>query len=110
MSTTVASEIGFEIKEAFSFGLSFSTTWTTFQQTTYSKKKRIELETPVPPRTILLVKQLMGEYGHYLVQAHHFMFDSVDLQANTQRVIFARGMHEYNHGEFLPNPDGFGGE
>ena len=110
VSTTVASEIGLEIMEAFSFGLSFSTTWKTFQHTTYSRKTSITLETDVPPRKILYVKQLKGEYGHYLVQAKHFKFVEVNLQANTQRVIFARGMDEYNRGEFLPNPDGFGGE
>ena len=96
--------------EVFSAGLSFSTTWKTFQYTTYSRRRRYNLKTPVPPGKIVHVRQLMGEYGHYLVQAKHFMFEDMNLQANTQRVVFASGMDEYNHGEFLPTPDSFGGK
>ena len=110
MSTTISAEIGFEIKEAFSVGFSSSTTWKTFKHTTYSERRLYNLKTPVPAGKIVHVRQLMGEYGHYLVQAKHFMFEDVDQQANTQRVVFASGMDEYNRGEFLPNPDGFGGK
>ena len=110
ISTTLASEIGLEIKKAFSLGLSSSTTWKTFHHSTYSRKTRYTLKSPIPPGKIVHVKQLMGDYGHYHVQAKHFMFVDMDLQANTQRVVFACGMDEYNRGEFLPNPDGFGGE
>jgi hypothetical protein len=110
ISTTVSAEIGGEIMEAFSAGLSFSTTWKTFQYTTYSKTTRRTYKTSVPPGKIMYVRQLVGEYGHYLVRAQHFKFEDVDLQANTQRVVYASGMGEYNRGEFLPNPEGFGGE
>lgn len=68
------------------------------------------MKTPVSAGKIVHVRQLMGEYGHYLVQAKHFMFEDVNLQANTQWIVFASGMDEYNRREFLPNPDGFGGK
>lgn len=110
MSTTVSAEIGFEIKKAFSVGFSSSLTWKTFHSTTYSRRRRYNVKSPVPAGKIVYVKQLVGEYGHYLVQAKRFKFEDVGQQANTQRVVFASGIDEYNRGEFLPNPDGFGGK
>jgi hypothetical protein len=74
ISSTVSAEIGVEIMEAFSAGWSFSTTWKTFRSTTYSRRRRYNLKTPIPPGKIVHVRQLVGEYGHYLVQAKHFRF------------------------------------
>ena len=99
ISTTLSAELGGEIKKAFSFGLTFSTTWKTFHSTTYSKETTHTVSTTVGPGKILKVLQLEGTYGHFLVRAKRLKFVTVNVQANTQEVVYANGIEEYNRGE-----------
>lgn len=105
ISNTISTEIGAEIKKAFSIGLSFSTTWKTFQHTTYSKMTTHTVKTPVSPGNILRVKQLMGKYAHFVVHANKFKFVDIKAKRNkkcrasTEKVVFASGIDEYNRGK-----------
>ena len=113
ISATISTEIGAEIKSAFSVGLTFSTTWKTFQQTTYSKMITVSVKTKVRAGNILYVKQLTGKYGHFVIHANHFKFVNVkakNSRANTEEIVYARGTDEYNRGEFMQEPEGTNGE
>ena len=109
ISSSISVEIGAEIEIAFKVGLKFSTTWKTLQETTYSKMKKVSAKTKVRAGSILYVKQLMGKYGHFVVHANHFKLvvkGNKRCLANTEETVYARGIDEYNHGEFMQEPEG----
>ena len=116
ISNTLATEIGAEIEKAFSVGLTYSTTWRTFKQTTYSKKTTISADANVRAGNILYVKQLTGKYGHFVVHANRFKFVNVKAKPNkrcrayTEKTVYALGIDEYNRGEFMQEPEYSNGE
>ena len=104
ISSSIESQIGVEIKGAFSFGLSHSTEWRSFSDETYSRKVTYTVTTSVPAGTLVRVLQLAGTYGSFLVNARYFKFETEYPAANIKNVAYASGMKEYNSGEFLPEP------
>lgn len=74
ISKSVFSEIGIEILDAFKFGMKYTSTWQSlsYSSSTYSSMITHIVSIKVPVGQKVIVKQLTGWYGHYIVHAQHF--------------------------------------
>lgn len=96
VSETLTIEIGLEIKSAFSFGMSHSTTWTNTNEQSYSKKVSFTVSADVPPGKIVQVQQLVGNYGPFTVHAKHFKIVDINSRGKIQNVAYVSDIGEYN--------------
>lgn len=71
ISESFAVEIGAEIKGAFSFGMSYTKTWTKSTSEMWSKVSTHTLSTRVAPHEILDIKQLQGTYGEFKIYSNY---------------------------------------
>lgn len=102
---TLTTELGIEIKGAFSAGMTYSKTWATSSIEIYSKKTTITMLVIFGRRKIVQIQQLVGTYDDFKVRARYFKIVNLNQVAGTQKVAYVSGIEEFNRGEFLPEPD-----
>lgn len=105
VSETLTTELGIEIKGAFSAGMTYSKTWKSSSSETYSKKSTFTMSAIVDPHEKVQIQQLVGTYDGFKVRARYFKVLNLNQVAGTQKVAYVSGIEEYNRGEFLPEPD-----
>ena len=96
ISESLTTEIGVEIKSAFSFGMSHTISWTTTSEQSYSKKVSFTVSAEVPPGKIVQVQQLVGSYGPFTVRAKYFKIVDLNSKGKIQNVAYVSDVGEYN--------------
>ena len=102
ISTTLTTELGAEIKAAFTIGVSLSNTWTEHTSVTYSKETSHKVHVNVLPRHRLRVSQLVGSYAQFVVRAFCIRIEQKEINGPNVQVVYASSVEAYARGESLP--------